>query len=70
MRITSREMDVLSLVGQRLDNSAIAATLVLSRRTVEGHISNLLAKTATADRASLIAVSQASRPDGGGKVAR
>jgi len=49
-------MDVLTLVAQGLDNRAIADRLVLSKRTVEGHISALLAKTGATDRPALIAL--------------
>jgi DNA-binding NarL/FixJ family response regulator len=43
--VTSREMDVLALVVQGLSNGAIAERLVLSPRTVETHVANLVAKT-------------------------
>jgi DNA-binding CsgD family transcriptional regulator/tetratricopeptide (TPR) repeat protein len=51
--ITGREMEVLTLIAQGLTNSDIAAHLVLSRRTVEKHVENLLAKTRTSCRADL-----------------
>jgi DNA-binding CsgD family transcriptional regulator/tetratricopeptide (TPR) repeat protein len=63
LRVTSREMDVLALVGQHLTNPAIAERLVLSRRTVEGHISRLLAKCGADDRAGLICVAEACQRD-------
>lgn len=43
-RLTAREGEVLDLLGQGLDNAAIAARLFVSRRTVEHHVSNILAK--------------------------
>src|SRR5262249_1896047 len=43
--VTSREMDVLALVAEGLTNVAIAERLVLSPRTVETHVANLVAKT-------------------------
>ena len=53
--VTSREMDVLYLVGQRMTNAEIAERLYLSERTVETHVSNLLAKTNGRNRADLLA---------------
>lgn len=51
--VTSREVDVLHLVGERLSNADIAARLVLSPRTVEKHVAALLRKTGSPDRAAL-----------------
>ena len=51
--VTSREMDVLQLVAQGLTNGAIAERLVLSPRTVETHVANLVAKTKVAGRSGL-----------------
>jgi DNA-binding CsgD family transcriptional regulator len=51
--VTSREMDVLQLVGQGLTNIAIAERLVLSPRTVETHVANLVAKTKVSGRNDL-----------------
>jgi len=39
-----READILSLLGAGLTNADIAAQLYLSVRTVESHVSSLLAK--------------------------
>ena len=52
--VTSREMDVLNLVANRLANREIAEQLFLSPRTVETHVSNLQRKTRTANRRELI----------------
>jgi DNA-binding CsgD family transcriptional regulator len=54
--ITVREHEVLRLVAEHLSNPDIARRLYLSTRTVEKHVANLLAKTASADRARLIAI--------------
>ncbi|HEX6257085.1 MAG TPA: AAA family ATPase [Euzebyales bacterium] len=51
--VTSREMDVLVLVAQGLTNAEVAERLFLSRRTVETHVANLLAKTGAGNRAQL-----------------
>ena len=51
--VTSREMDVLVLVGERLTNAQVAERLSLSIRTVETHVANLLAKTGAANRGEL-----------------
>lgn len=54
--VTAREAEVLGLVEQGLPNAAIAETLFLSVRTVESHVSSLLAKLGAACRADLRAV--------------
>ena len=42
--LTDREREVLSLVAEGLTNSAIAHRLVLTERTVEGHVRSVLMK--------------------------
>jgi DNA-binding NarL/FixJ family response regulator len=42
--LSDRERDVLELMAQGLNNPAIARQLVLSERTVEGHVRHLLLK--------------------------
>ncbi len=51
--VTSREMDVLTLVADGLTNTEIAARLHLSPRTVKGYVEQLLAKTGTGNRTQL-----------------
>ncbi|MGH3734986.1 MAG: helix-turn-helix transcriptional regulator [Micromonosporaceae bacterium] len=51
--VTSREMDVLLLLAAGMTNREIAERLVLSPRTVETHIGNLLSKTGALSRAEL-----------------
>lgn len=42
--LTAREREVLSLMAEGLTNQAIARRLVLTERTVEGHVSSVLMK--------------------------
>lgn len=48
------ETRVLELLALGLGNKAIAAALVISPRTVESHVSNLLAKTGCRSRTQLL----------------
>jgi non-specific serine/threonine protein kinase len=43
-RLTRREEQISQLVADGLSNRAIAERLVISPRTVEGHVENVLAK--------------------------
>jgi DNA-binding NarL/FixJ family response regulator len=52
--ITPAEQRVLNLLRHGDSNRHIAAQLVLSPRTVESHISNLLAKTGCRSRTQLL----------------
>ena len=51
--VTGRELQVLRLIVAGLPNPKIAARLHLSRRTVETHVGNLLAKTGATGRGAL-----------------
>jgi DNA-binding NarL/FixJ family response regulator len=65
--VTSREVDVLQLMGEGLTNTGIAQRLVLSPRTIETHVANLVAKTGASNRAGLVALARAGikpGPDG------
>jgi DNA-binding CsgD family transcriptional regulator/tetratricopeptide (TPR) repeat protein len=55
--VTMRETEVLHLVGAGLSNAEIAQRLVVSVRTVEAHVSSLLAKLQVDRRTQLIALS-------------
>lgn len=52
-RLTERELDVLELVAEGLDNREIAARLFLSEGTVRNRISDILAKTNISNRTKL-----------------
>ncbi len=48
--LSPRELQVLALVADGLTNREIAATLILSERTVDRHVSNMLTKLGVATR--------------------
>lgn len=48
--LTGREMEVIKLIASGMNNSEIAAHLVISENTVKGHVSNILSKLQLADR--------------------
>lgn len=51
--LTARERDIASLIARGLTNRAIAESLTLSERTVEAHVSNILAKLTLTSRAQI-----------------
>ena len=53
--LTPRELQVLRLVAAGATNKAIAAELVLSERTVDRHVSNILTKLRVPSRAAATA---------------
>ncbi|ANV83655.1 helix-turn-helix transcriptional regulator [Picosynechococcus sp. PCC 7003] len=52
--LSEREIEIVDLVAAGLTNHEIAARLDISKRTVDNHISNILTKTATDNRVSLV----------------
>ena len=74
--LTAREMEVVRLVAAGMTNRAIAGELYLSEKTVDRHVSNVLAKLRVSSRAAatayayehaLIPVPGASAADGAGR---
>lgn len=53
--LSAREGEVLALVARGQDNHEIARALYLSVKTVQNHVSTLLAKTGARTRAELVA---------------
>ncbi|MBI4771836.1 MAG: response regulator transcription factor, partial [Chloroflexi bacterium] len=56
--LTPRELQALRLLARGLDNTAIAQELVVTKRTVQNHISNIYGKLGVASRteAALLAI--------------
>jgi len=52
--LTEREREVAALIAQGKSNGEIASELVLSKRTVEKHIANILSKLALTSRPELM----------------
>jgi NarL family two-component system response regulator LiaR len=48
--LSERELEVLKLIADGMSNAEIAAKLILSEKTVKGHVSNILGKLHLVDR--------------------
>lgn len=55
LALSSRESEVLGLLASGLSNKQIACELGCVEKTVEGHVSRILAKTGCPTRSSLVA---------------
>lgn len=54
--LTSREIEVLTLVGRGLSNAELAKALTLSETTVKTHVARIFTKLALRDRAQAVVV--------------
>lgn len=52
--LTERELEVLNLIAQGLNNQEIAQRLAVSGKTISNHISNIFSKLQVVDRAQVI----------------
>jgi NarL family two-component system response regulator LiaR len=52
--LTPRELEVLSLIAEGLNNKEIAQELVISEKTVKNHINNIFSKLHVNDRSQAI----------------
>jgi non-specific serine/threonine protein kinase len=53
--LSQREWEIATLLAEGLRNDQIAARLVVSKRTVENHVSHILAKLGMASRSQVVA---------------
>lgn len=62
--LTPREREIVTLAASGLSNRGIAERLVLSVRTVEGHLYRACAKLGVTDRSELAAIIGTGPPAG------
>lgn len=51
--LSEREVEIIELVAAGLTNQEIAQQLMISKRTVDNHVSNIFAKTGAKNRVAL-----------------
>ena len=54
MDLSERELEIIQLVAQGLTNQEIGENLMISKRTVDNHVSNVLTKTGAKNRVALL----------------
>jgi DNA-binding NarL/FixJ family response regulator len=52
--LSDREVEIIELVAIGLTNQEIAGRLVISKRTVDNHVSNIFTKTGAKNRVALL----------------
>lgn len=52
--LSERELEIIELVATGLTNQEIAKQLMISKRTVDNHVSNIFTKTGAKNRVALI----------------
>ena len=65
LNLTRRELDVLALVGDGLRNTEIAQRLFISAKTVDHHMSAILAKLGVRTRQDAVRVAAQATPPSG-----
>ena len=54
MDLSERELEIIQLVAQGLTNQEIGENLMISKRTVDNHVSNVFTKTGSKNRVALL----------------
>ena len=54
MDLSERELGIIDLVAQGLTNQEIGERLMISKRTVDNHVSNVFTKTGAKNRVALL----------------
>jgi DNA-binding CsgD family transcriptional regulator len=52
--LSERELEIIELVATGLTNQDIASRLMISKRTVDNHVSNIFSKTGAKNRVALL----------------
>jgi len=52
--LSERELEIIELVATGLTNLEIASQLMISKRTVDNHVSNIFTKTGAKNRVALL----------------